>query len=168
MIHGVTLCCLFTTLPPDQPPAISVLTEHQYRGQGGHPGGHQGGHQGDHQGGSEGAERQRRETERGRGSVEFVHPDLKQELGKQGEDPSNPWVWLTSYSRIPVSVSRYCRYSSPAYSICYISAGGNPGVLQGDQGVLPPWQGGKEGPGRAAGGRGAQGRGEYIYFYLRI
>ena len=24
------------------------------------------------------AERQRRETERGRGSVEFVHPDLKQ------------------------------------------------------------------------------------------
>ena len=100
--------------------------------------------------------------------MEFVHPDLKQELGKQGEDPSNPWVWLTSYSRIPVSVSRYCRYSSPAYSICYISAGGNPGVLQGDQGVLPPWQGGKEGPGRAAGGRGAQGRGEYIYLYLRI
>ena len=68
------------------------------------------------------AERRRRETERGRGSVEFVHPDLKevntarravisdsnltliQELNKQGEDPNNPWVWLTSYSRIPVSV----------------------------------------------------------------
>ena len=99
MIHGVTLCCLFTTLPPDQLPAISVDTQHHHRGQGGHQGGHPGGHQG----GGEGAERQRRETERGRGSVEFVHPDLKQELGKQGEDPSNPWVWLTSYSRIPVS-----------------------------------------------------------------
>ena len=50
-------------------------------------------------------ERQRRETERKhRGSVEFVHPDLKDELKKQGEDPNNPWVWLTSYSRIPVNV----------------------------------------------------------------
>ena len=48
-------------------------------------------------------ERQRRETNRRqRGSVEFVHPDLKNELKKQGEDPNNPWVWLTSYSRIPV------------------------------------------------------------------
>ena len=50
-------------------------------------------------------ERQRRETDRRqRGSVEFVHPDLKNELKKQGEDPNNPWVWLTSYSRIPVSL----------------------------------------------------------------
>ena len=117
MVHGVTLGYLFyTTLPPDQMPSIIEVTKHhRYQGQGGHQGGHQwghqgghqggykGGHQGGHQGGDEGAERQRRETERGRGSVEFVHPDLKQELGKQGEDPSNPWVWLTSYSRIPVS-----------------------------------------------------------------
>ena len=36
------------------------------------------------------------------GAVEFVHPDLKDELSKQDEDPNNPWVWLTSYSRIPV------------------------------------------------------------------
>ena len=51
-------------------------------------------------------ERQRRETNRRqRGSVEFVHPDLKDELKKQGEDPNNPWVWLTSYSRIPVTLS---------------------------------------------------------------
>ena len=50
-------------------------------------------------------ERQRRETNRRqRGSVEFVHPDLKDELKKQGEDPANPWVWLTSYSRIPVTL----------------------------------------------------------------
>ena len=50
-------------------------------------------------------ERQRRETNRRqRGSVEFVHPDLKDELKKQGEDPNNPWVWLTSYSRIPVTL----------------------------------------------------------------
>ena len=34
--------------------------------------------------------------------MEFVHPDLKDELSKQDEDPNNPWVWLTSYSRIPV------------------------------------------------------------------
>ena len=51
-------------------------------------------------------ERKRRATnQRQRGSVEFVHPDLKDELKKQGEDPNNPWVWLTSYSRIPVTLS---------------------------------------------------------------
>ena len=49
------------------------------------------------------ADRQRRETARKvGGAVEFVHPDLKDELSKQDEDPNNPWVWLTSYSRIPV------------------------------------------------------------------
>ena len=48
-------------------------------------------------------DRQRRETARKvGGAVEFVHPDLKDELSKQDEDPGNPWVWLTSYSRIPV------------------------------------------------------------------
>ena len=48
--------------------------------------------------------RERREVKQGgRGDVEFVHPDLKKELLKQGEDPANPWVWLTSYSRIPVT-----------------------------------------------------------------
>ena len=48
--------------------------------------------------------RERREGKQGgRGDVEFVHPDLKKELLKQGEDPANPWVWLTSYSRIPVT-----------------------------------------------------------------
>ena len=48
--------------------------------------------------------RERREVKQGgRGDVEFVHPDLKKELLKQGEDPANPWVWLTSYSRIPVN-----------------------------------------------------------------
>ena len=45
----------------------------------------------------------RRETVgRQRGSVEFVHPDLKNELKKQGEDPNIPCVWLISYYRIPV------------------------------------------------------------------
>merc|ERR1711892_316778 len=55
-------------------------------------------------------ERQRREAERNhRGSVEFVHPDLKNELKKQGEDPNNPWVWLTSYSRIPLeAIQEFC------------------------------------------------------------
>jgi hypothetical protein len=27
---------------------------------------------------------------------------VQDEIKKQKEDPSNPWVWLTSYSRIPV------------------------------------------------------------------
>ena len=54
-------------------------------------------------------ERQRRNAnKKQRGSVEFVHPDLKDELKKQGEDPNNPWVWLTSYSRIPVSCTLVC------------------------------------------------------------
>ena len=58
--------------------------------------------------------RERREVKQGgRGDVEFVHPDLKKELLKQGEDPANPWVWLTSYSRIPVTL---CSSSKLIYS----------------------------------------------------
>jgi hypothetical protein len=57
-------------------------------------------------------------TVSGETNVEFFHPKLRQELeekeaarkaaaaaaagGKSPED-NNPWVWLTSYSRIPVS-----------------------------------------------------------------
>ena len=36
-------------------------------------------------------------------NVEFIHPKLREEMGSQEEDPANPWVWLTSYSRIPVN-----------------------------------------------------------------
>ena len=57
--------------------------------------------------------RERREVKQGgRGDVEFVHPDLKKELLKQGEDPANPWVWLTSYSRIPVTFQ-------PSFDSCF-------------------------------------------------
>ncbi len=28
---------------------------------------------------------------------------------KKKEDPNNPWVWLTSYSRIPVCIARICK-----------------------------------------------------------
>ena len=37
-------------------------------------------------------------------NVEFIHPKLREEMPDNGEggDPENPWVWLTSYSRIPV------------------------------------------------------------------
>ena len=60
--------------------------------------------QGREEGGRREEGRERREVKQGgRGDVEFVHPDLKKELMKQGEDPANPWVWLTSYSRIPVN-----------------------------------------------------------------
>lgn len=38
------------------------------------------------------------------GDVEFIHPKLRDEMEEiEKEDPNNPWVWLTSYSRIPVS-----------------------------------------------------------------
>ena len=35
-------------------------------------------------------------------NVEFIHPKLKDEMSDE-EDPENPWVWLTSFSRVPVS-----------------------------------------------------------------
>ncbi len=37
--------------------------------------------------------------------VEFIHPKLRDEMTlNEQQDPNNPWVWLTSYSRIPVSI----------------------------------------------------------------
>ena len=39
-------------------------------------------------------------------NVEFIHPKLREEMDLEDEDPNNPWVWLTSYSRIPVSVAQ--------------------------------------------------------------
>ena len=37
--------------------------------------------------------------------VEFIHPKLREEMdANEQQDPNNPWVWLTSYSRIPVSL----------------------------------------------------------------
>ena len=38
----------------------------------------------------------------GSANVEFIHPKLREEMDNEPEDPENPWVWLTSYSRIPV------------------------------------------------------------------
>ena len=40
-------------------------------------------------------------------NVEFIHPKLREEMDTESEDPENPWVWLTSYSRIPVRFPRY-------------------------------------------------------------
>ena len=42
-------------------------------------------------------------------NVEFIHPKLRDDMKNQDEDPENPWVWLTSYSRVPV---RYLHISS--------------------------------------------------------
>ena len=36
-------------------------------------------------------------------NVEFIHPKLRDDM-KNDEDPENPWVWLTSYSRVPVRI----------------------------------------------------------------
>ena len=35
-------------------------------------------------------------------NVEFIHPKLRDDM-KEEEDPENPFVWLNSYSRVPVS-----------------------------------------------------------------
>ena len=35
-------------------------------------------------------------------NVEFIHPKLKENM-QDNEDPENPFVWLNSYSRVPVS-----------------------------------------------------------------
>jgi len=36
--------------------------------------------------------------------VEFINPNMKREKDSgEGNTPNNAWVWLTSYSRIPVS-----------------------------------------------------------------
>ena len=40
-------------------------------------------------------------------NVEFIHPKLRGEMESQPSDPENPWVWLTSYSRIPVSENNF-------------------------------------------------------------
>ena len=55
-------------------------------------------------------DRDKRETGTGKdSSVEFIHPKLKEDMNQQPEDPDNPWVWLTSYSRIPVGDLNNCR-----------------------------------------------------------
>ena len=38
-------------------------------------------------------------------NVEFIHPKLKDQMKDEDIDPENPFVWLTSYSRVPVSDS---------------------------------------------------------------
>lgn len=61
------------------------------------------------------------------GDVEFIHPKLRDEMEEiEKEDPNNPWVWLTSYSRIPVG--SYYKFQSLArrqtrwYNIYYMTA----------------------------------------------
>lgn len=104
------------------------------------------------------AERERRETRRKvEGNVEFVHPDLKAELNSQDEDPNNPWVWLTSYSRIPVGF--LSSFLSPVLKREYISAGGHPGFLFRHEDLLSARQGGTEGLGRVGWGAGYEGGG---------
>ena len=41
-------------------------------------------------------------------NVEFIHPKLRDDMKGQREDPDNPWVWLTSYARIPVNIKHFC------------------------------------------------------------
>lgn len=45
--------------------------------------------------------------------VEFFNPKMRHELENKGAAPGgDPWVWLTSYSRIPVSSTKFFLKSS--------------------------------------------------------
>ena len=41
-------------------------------------------------------------------NVEFIHPKLKENM-QDDEDPENPFVWLNSYSRVPVSFNDFLK-----------------------------------------------------------
>ena len=41
-------------------------------------------------------------------NVEFIHPKLKENM-QDDEDPENPFVWLNSYSRVPVSFNEFLK-----------------------------------------------------------
>ncbi|XP_059081824.1 uncharacterized protein LOC131879496 [Tigriopus californicus] len=86
-------------------------------------------------------------------NVEFIHPKLRDEIqARTPEDPNNPWVWLTSYSRIPVeAIQDFC---SATKEYC---PPGNPGK-KGDSGTsgLPGIKGKRGRPGRV-GSKGIQG-----------
>ena len=67
---------------------------------------------------SGGVSRSRRETGGGgspSANVEFIHPKMRDEYeGEEEEDTENPFVWLTSYARVPV-INHTCHHqlSSP-------------------------------------------------------
>ena len=174
MLHTITLSYLYTSYHSDFPPVF--LNEDPWSGvrgvvgDRGAPWSHDQGVRGAP--GDKGAtwshdqaDRQRRETGgRGRGSVEFVHPDLKQELNKQGEDPNNPWVWLTSYSRIPLeAIQEFCSatktYCPPGKEGKKGEEGlpGSPGVKGSVGPVGPPGTKGARGHRGSIGATGPQG-----------
>ena len=163
MLHTITLSYLYTSYHSDFPPVF--LNEDPWSGDRGVAGDR--GAPGDRGAtwSHDQADRQRRETGgRGRGSVEFVHPDLKQELNKQGEDPNNPWVWLTSYSRIPLeAIQEFCSatktYCPPGKEGKKGEEGlpGSPGVKGSVGPVGPPGTKGARGHRGSIGATGPQG-----------
>ena len=48
-------------------------------------------------------------------NVEFIHPKLKDEMSDE-EDPENPWVWLTSFSRVPVSIVKNMQRGAKSFT----------------------------------------------------
>nr|XP_040569630.1 LOW QUALITY PROTEIN: uncharacterized protein LOC121119077 [Lepeophtheirus salmonis] len=113
-------------------------------------------------------------------NVEFIHPKLREEMKMENEDPNNPWVWLTSYSRIPLeAIQDFCAATKE-----YCPPGregkkgevGNPGVIgekgkrgragrpgskgsRGHRGAIgPPGPRGPKGENGAAGLPGLDGR----------
>jgi hypothetical protein len=48
-------------------------------------------------------------------NVEFIHPKLKENM-QDDEDPENPFVWLNSYSRVPVSFNEFFKIGYLVFS----------------------------------------------------
>ena len=84
---------------------------------------------------SGGVSRSRRETGGGgspSANVEFIHPKMRDEYeGEEEEDTENPFVWLTSYARVPVISHTSCHHQLSSSNKRFLSVGGNPRLLQG-------------------------------------
>jgi len=100
-------------------------------------------------------DRMRRETKGSAGSVEFIHPKLKGDVGNRPEDPNNPWVWLTSFSRIPIeAIQEFCAATRDYCPPGQEGPQGTPGLpgLKGLKG-----EAGLSGPSGLKGSRGHRG-----------
>ena len=91
-------------------------------------------------------------------NVEFIHPKLREEMGSQEEDPANPWVWLTSYSRIPVNHSVCADPLGPNPDAAPPTGGGHTRLLRRDKRVLSAWAARAEGRCGIPGTGGTEGK----------
>ncbi len=109
-------------------------------------------------------ERQRRDlvdSDVPEANVEFIHPKLRDDM-PDNEDPDNPWVWLTSYSRVPVSFLTCFHFQLVTHVLFLcIPAPCHSGFLCCHQRILPARarrQEGRFGQARAARFKGQKGQ----------